>query len=430
MDQLIARWLREDAESSRVSYVAETLERLDRTPQRRVTGTVRQALRIERPILPPVPRAGQLAFVLLLLLLALVTSFVVVGSQRRTVPPIGPAGNGLIGYASDNGVTLIGLDGSSTTTRLRGLGADTNVAFSPDGTQVAFLSRSRDAIVTQAAQRLFVAAVEGDAAARDITGSVPVWNWDDPDVPPVWSPDGTRIAYSGFDVATSRIVVAIAHADGSGATTIAPDVWWLQYTHPQWSPDGQWLTFQAFTTGLEHGTQLILSRSDGSDRRVLIESTTRSFSFARVAWAPDGSALAFSRELSESPGDYGIFRYEIRMATETPVNPPNTRAFDPTWSPDGEWIAYHEDDAAPEGASRVVVADATDAGRPRRELPPVVGCSLAWSPDGRYLLGYAKGCEGALVVVAVDHPSQVITLETPGARGVVSWQRVPPDAGG
>ena len=92
MDQLITRWLREDAESSSVSYVAETLERLDRTPQRRVAGTLRQALRFDRPIFPTVPRTVQLAFVLLLLALAFVASLLVVGSQRRTVPPIGPPG--------------------------------------------------------------------------------------------------------------------------------------------------------------------------------------------------------------------------------------------------------------------------------------------------------------------------------------------------
>jgi hypothetical protein len=430
VDQLITRWLREDAESPSVTYTAETLERLERTPQRRAADSLRRALRIERPIFATVPRTVQLAFVLLLLLLALVTSLLIVGSQRRTVPPIGPAGNGVIGYASDDGVTLTALDGSATTTRLRGLGIDSNAAFSPDGTQVAFLSRRPDATSTQGAARLYVAPLEGDEPARDIAGSLPVWNWDDPDVAPAWSPDGTQIAYTAFDLQSNRIVIAITRVDGSGATTIVPDEDPLEYTHPQWSPDGHWLTFQAFTRGvIGHGTRLVLARSDGGDRRVLAESPTRSFSFSNVAWAPDGSQLAYHIDRGPTGDGYAVVRYDLETSIETPVNPPDTLGIDPVWSPDGGWIAYREE-LRSGTAWGVVVVDATAAGRPRRDLGPVVDCRMAWSPDGQYLIGYAVGCEGQLVVVDVDDPSRVVTLHAPGARGVVSWQRIPPEPGG
>jgi TolB protein len=372
----------------------------------------------------------QVALVLLVLLLALVTSLLIVGSQRRTVPPIGPAGNGVIAYASDDGVTVVALDGSATTTRLRGLGIDSNAAFSPDGTQVAFLSRLPNATSAQGAARLYVAPLEGDEPARDIAGSLPVWNWDDPDVPPAWSPDGTQIAYTAFDLESNRIVIAITRVDGSGATTIVPDDDPLEYTHPQWSPDGRWLTFQAFTRGMiGHGTRLVLARSDGSDRRVLAESPTRSFSFSNVAWAPDGSQLAYHIDRGPTDEEYVVVRYDLKRDMETAVNPPGTRGIDPVWSPDGGWIAYRED-SGPDTAWRVVVVDATAAGRTRRDLGPVIDCRMGWSPDGHYLIGYAVGCEGRLVVVDADDPSRVITLHAPGARGVVSWQRVPPEPGG
>ena len=273
-----------------MSYVVETLERVDRTSQRRLAGSLRQAIPIDRPILPRVAPSAQLAFVLLLLLLALAISLLVVGSQRRITPPIGPAGNGAIAYASEDGVTFLALDGSRTATRLRGIGIDNNVAFSPDGTQVAFVRRKPEVKSGEGAERLFVAPVEGDGPARDITGELVVWNLDDTKLnspsSPVWSPDGTRLAYTALDFGASRDVVAIADVDGSGTVAIVPDDDRAVYTHPQWSPDGEWLTVRAhsYEGPDDYGVRLVLMHSDGSGQRVLAQTSIRTLSFATVAW--------------------------------------------------------------------------------------------------------------------------------------------------
>jgi Tol biopolymer transport system component len=435
VDQLITRWLREDAESRRASYGAETLERLQRTPQRRLAGSLKHALRVDGPIVPAVPRAVYLAFALLLLLLALAISLLVAGWQRDHTPPTGPAGNGVIAYASEDGLTFLALDGSRIATRLRGIGIDNNVTFSPDGSQVAFLSRKPLAKSGEGAERLFIAHVEGDGSARDITGDLVVWNLDDAKLnspsAAMWSPDGTRLAYSAFDFDAGRSVIAIARVDGSGTVAVVPDDDRAVYTHPEWSPDGQWLTVRAhsYEGPDDFGVRLVLMRSDGSAQRVLAQTSIRTLSFATVVWAPDGRHLAYDRQDTPPVGAYRVVRYDLETGTETPVNPPDTRADDPAWSPDGQWIAYRED-SGPDTAARVVVADATDQGRPSRDLGPVIDCDLAWSPDGAYLLGYAAGCEGQLAVVPVDDPSHLITLDAPGAKGDVSWQRIPRKTGG
>jgi dipeptidyl aminopeptidase/acylaminoacyl peptidase len=439
-DRLIEQWLREDDVSLRASYLAETLERLDRTPQRRLAGSFRRRLGIQRPMLPAVPRGMQLAFVLLLVLVAVVAALLVVGSRPRLPSPTGLAGNGVIAYATEEGLTFVGLDGSRTKTPLHGMGIDSNPAFSPDGTRVAFVSRRLGTEDGQGPEWLFVAPTSGEGPARLLSDTLPVWNLDKdgagqrlvPDkshVPPAWSPDGTRIAYTSFDLDPQRVVIAIVPVDGGEPVKVAPADARTDYTHPQWSPDGRWLTARVDSEEFGINWQLVLMRSDGTDPRVVAETPIRTLSFTRVAWSPDGSQLVYDRQDIATRGAYRVVRYDIRTATETAINPPGTRAADAAWSPDGEWIAYHEDSGA-DTPVRVVIVDGTAARRPRRDLGPVVGCGLAWSPDAEYLLGYANGCEGRLAVVALDDPSRVTTLDAPGARGVVSWQRVAPDRGG
>ncbi|MEO5617269.1 MAG: hypothetical protein ABIS67_05830 [Candidatus Eisenbacteria bacterium] len=57
---------------------------------------------------------------------------------------------------------------------------------------------------------------------------------------PVFSPDGTRIAFSADDGTTSAIVVM--KADGTGRRVVRGEG---KNWYPQWSPDGLWLTYTA-----------------------------------------------------------------------------------------------------------------------------------------------------------------------------------------
>ena len=56
---------------------------------------------------------------------------------------------------------------------------------------------------------------------------------------PQWSPDGSRIAYSQFDVASNRVFTHIVGADGSGDAVLENPPGVIYQLFPVWSPDGR-----------------------------------------------------------------------------------------------------------------------------------------------------------------------------------------------
>ena len=90
---------------------------------------------------------------------------------------------------------------------------------------------------------------------------------------PVWSPDGTQIAFRSERDGNREIY--LMQADGSGQTnlTLAPDA---EDTFPVWAPDGEWI---AFSTERADGPGVYLIRADGSGLTFLTEG-------AMPGWGP------------------------------------------------------------------------------------------------------------------------------------------------
>ena len=81
----------------------------------------------------------------------------------------------------------------------------------------------------------------------------------------------------------------------------------------------------------------------------------------------------------------------------------------PTWSPNGEWIAYVSGRACRAGASALVKARVGDGGEPvilAPEIPPFVA-RPQWSPDGRSIL--CETADGLTVFAADGSGSRVLT---------------------
>ena len=152
-----------------------------------------------------------------------------------------------------------------------------------------------------------------------------------------------------------------------------------------WSPDGSQLSI----TGLD-GDPPGLMRIDASTGVGTIVATSTECCAFRQSWAPDASRIAYSmwRERGSSEG---FWVTDVDGAESIEIRDPDGNAADPTWSPDGAWIAYHvvhwdgeiRTDRVmlvrPDGSDRRLLASVSQGpgGRPQK-LEDVVG----WSDDG------------------------------------------------
>ncbi|UCC75982.1 MAG: PD40 domain-containing protein [Anaerolineales bacterium] len=94
---------------------------------------------------------------------------------------------------------------------------------------------------------------------------------------PVWSPDGSWIAFS--TEVEGRRDIYLMHADGTGLTLVT-NTEDINGFHPNWSPDGTQLVFQSSPFG---HWDIYITNADGSDPRRL---TTEGANDTDPDWAP------------------------------------------------------------------------------------------------------------------------------------------------
>jgi hypothetical protein len=349
-----------------------------------------------------IPRAVYLMLLAVLLAVVFVVA-AIIGAPKELPRPFGPAGNGLVAYDAGGTIYVAKSDGTDARPIEGGLGWNISPTYSPDGTKLAFWSAKSEGSPTDA---LFVVDVLRGGKPIEVSGEFRTAGR--LDIPISWSPDGRSIAYiSGIP----RQIV-IASTDGSGVRPLrnvtkiedAP-------SQPVYSPDGQWL---AYRSDAGPDARLLVVRSDGSAAPSIVRTSDRETdSFTSLWWATDSRRLVVHR--------LAVVEIVDLDGVVTPVSLEGEYAVDPSWSPDSSHIAYGIE---VDGERHVVVVAPDGTGR--RDLGPVGGCVLSWSPDSTYLFGYTTDCfSSKLTRIPVDDPSAAITFELPGdIAGSASWQRI------
>ncbi len=130
--------------------------------------------------------------------------------------------------------------------------------------------------------------------------------------------------------------IAVIRTDGTGFRNLtrSPDA---NEWGPVWSPDGRRIAYSSDENGMP---QLFVMDADGSNARQLSDVWGE-----YPNWSPNGSRISFASSMGGSTPfgdpDYDVFVIDADGSDETNLTTaPDSNEGYPTWSPDGEWIAF------------------------------------------------------------------------------------------
>jgi dipeptidyl aminopeptidase/acylaminoacyl peptidase len=196
---------------------------------------------------------------------------------RRTTGPCAPCN-----FALD----VIDIDNGRRATIFEGTAFDPAPAWSPSGTEIAFVNQRAKALDND----IWLVRPDG-TNPRQVTTTGTAYG-------PAWSPHGGRLAFYGFSP-DDRFHLYTVNSDGSGLRQLTSgngfDI------TPSWSPDG---TRMAFMSDRGGSFELYVMDAGGGGTRALtsggLPSTCQAgctFPRSNPSWSPDGRLIAFSSDL-------------------------------------------------------------------------------------------------------------------------------------
>lgn len=258
-----------------------------------------------------------------------------------------------------------------------------NPAWSPDGREIVYASESvsNNPRSRRSISSLSVVTIASGATRLLYKGDA---------VQPRWSPNGRRIAFWSLDVKGYREIRTIA-ASGNGEAASAtddPSVNW----NPVWSPDGRLIYFLSDRNGTMNLWQVAIEPDSGAPRGRAESVSVPAIEVAFLSTLSNDGRLLY--QTSSSRGEVRHVTLDVKSGT---IDTARRAIFDgsktfqkATMSPDGDWVAFTT--AGRQEDLFVMRTDGTDVRQLTDDLARDRG--VTWWPDGSRILFYSMRDDG------------------------------------
>ena len=208
---------------------------------------------------------------------------------------------------------------------------------------------------------------------------------------PAASPDGRRIAVARTDDRTNTSDIWVNDVEGRRLTrlTFGPAL----DSSPIWSPDG---TRVAYASSRDGRVQIMTTKADGGGSEEMIAAWPQMMQ--PTDWSIDGRVLLFTTRHAKT----GLDVWALPLAGDRKPWPLLQTPFDESdahVSPDGRWVAYVSNES---GLDQIYVRSFPEA-EGRFQISVTGGAHPRWRRDGRELIFVAP--DGMLTAVDAMHDS-------------------------
>lgn len=293
-------------------------------------------------------------------------------------------------------------------------------AISPDGRRVAWVEDLADKNGQPTGNSaIYVTSLKPEGSPRRITAGNGTASFAEGSI--AWSPDGSKLAFLSDAAQAGRQQLYVGSANGGTAKKLT-DVKGLLST-PGWSPDGRTIAFlfienadgaagplaaKTVQTGVirEVVTEQRLALVDTAGGRLRQISPADMYVY-EYDWSPDGKRFAVTAAHGNGDNNWyiaQIYTLDAAGGKMVSIHKPPLQIANPAWSPDGRSVAFiggiMSDEGAAGGDIFLVSADGGEA----KNLTPGIQSSpgwLTWGRDGRQII-FGESVDGGSGLASVD----------------------------